>query len=126
MHRPTGITYAEIDERMDHHPPTGPATGDAHATVRLIMKAAAKAVKDIAPPGRETALFLTDIQQALMWANAAIACNDGPREGVGLDELADIRKDFGIEYGSQVDVPDDGGPIVDAEGRAIPGLDSQP
>lgn len=124
-----GVTYDEIDERMDHHPPTSPTTGDAHATVRLLVKACAKAVKDITPPGRETALFLTHIQEALMWANAAIACNGGPRDGVGMDELAEIREDFGIEYGSRVDVPTDGGPMTavdqpepaptDAEGSEI-------
>ena len=122
---PIGVTYDEIDQRMDHHPPTSPVTGDAHATVRALVKATAKAVKDITPPGRETSLVLTALQEALMWANAAIACNGGPREGVGLDELAEIRRDFGTEYGSRRDVPDDGGPITgsilrDAEGGPIP------
>lgn len=120
--RQPGITYEEIDERMDHHPPTSPVTGDAHATVRLLVKACAKAVKDILPPGRETALFLTSIQEALMWANASIACNGGPRDLVGLDELDEIRNDYGIGYG--VIVPDPAEPIVgsilrDAEGSSV-------
>jgi hypothetical protein len=126
MFKPPALTYDEIDERMDHHPPTSPATGDAHATVRLIAKAALKALKDIVPPGREASLMATAAQEMLMWANAGIACNGGPRDGVGMDELAEIRTDFNIEYGSRRDVPTDGGPMVtDAEGRAIPGLDTQ-
>ena len=120
-----GITYDEIDERMDHHPPQNPETGDAHATVRLLVKAATKAVKDILPArSRETSLFLTAMQEALMWANASIAIAGGPRDGVGVGELAEIRGDFNIEYGSAKDVPTDGGPITgsilrDAEGSTV-------
>lgn len=121
-----GLTYDEIDERMDHHPPKGPEAADAHATARLIAKAALKALKDIVPPGREASLMATHAQEMLMWANAGIACNGGPRDLVGLDELAEIREDFGIKYGSRVDVPTDGPmtaadppELVDAEGSEI-------
>lgn len=120
-----GVTYEGIDHRFDHHAPKRPETGDAHATVRLLAKAYAKAVSDILPPGRETSLFLTATQESLMWANAAVACNGGPRDRVGLDELAEIREDFNIEYGTLVDVPTDGGPITDAEGAPLPRLDTQ-
>lgn len=135
--RNLAITYDEVDHRLDWHPPTSAATGDAHATVRALVKACTKAVLDVIPPGREASLFATDIQSALQWANAAIACNGGPREGRGLDELAEIRGDFNVEYGSRVNVPTDGPisegrafisatrPIRDAEDRTVPGLDTQ-
>lgn len=121
MTEPRGheIDYAEVDRRMDHHPPRSNVTGDAHATARLVMKAAAKAVLDIIPPGREASLYMTSMEEALMWANASIARTGGPKRHVGLDELAEIRGDFGIEYGSRVDVPTDGGPITDAEGSQV-------
>lgn len=68
------IGYEEIQRRLGFHP----ATVD---TVPQFEVNRARAI-DLAdywdmvlPAGREAALALTALQEALMWANAAVACN---------------------------------------------------
>lgn len=49
------------------------ATAPIHALVRQTCKDAANRLLEITPPGREQALMLTALQEASMWANAAVA-----------------------------------------------------
>lgn len=65
----------DIDVRFDHHPPADAATVQRHEDMRAIFKATAKAAVDRMPPDmhRERALVLTNLEQALFWANAGIA-----------------------------------------------------
>lgn len=68
------IEADEINRRLGYHPATE-VTGPAHDRMRRLFIAAANVVACETPPSREQALALTAIQEALMWANAAIACN---------------------------------------------------
>jgi hypothetical protein len=64
----------EINRRFDYQRPTGTKIQD-HESVRGDVKATAEFFDFILPEGREKALALTRLQEALMWANAAIATN---------------------------------------------------
>jgi hypothetical protein len=65
---------AELLDRFSFHP----ATGDQGATYEVIRAAGLTMARELAaycPPSRELSLAITAIDQAVMWANAAIARN---------------------------------------------------
>ncbi len=62
-----------MDRRFDYHPSNSPESVEAHEAVRSTLKAAAIVVDETCPDGREKSLAVTAIEEALMWANAAIA-----------------------------------------------------
>lgn len=62
----------DLDNRFDFHPADGP-TGQRHALVRSACKTAAEIIDDECPDGREKSLAITALEEAMMWANAAIA-----------------------------------------------------
>jgi hypothetical protein len=76
------LGVAEIERRMGFHPGT-PTTAPLYERNRELIIAAATEWDAGLPPGREAALALTALQEALMWANAAIACSQplGPERG---------------------------------------------
>lgn len=67
------IGPAEIARRLGFHPGT-PATAPLYEANRREFMALSLSMDRRLPPGREAALVQTAIQEALMWANAAIAC----------------------------------------------------
>ncbi|MFP5377928.1 MAG: hypothetical protein ACLGIO_14255 [Acidimicrobiia bacterium] len=68
-----------IHERIDHdltnHAPATPAVIVAFETIRAEAKGLAHLIADQCPPGREQSLALTNLEQTVMWAVAAIARN---------------------------------------------------
>ena len=59
--------------------------GDQPARYELLREAGGKLatlVNELCPESREKSLALTTIQQAIMWANAAIAINERERSDV--------------------------------------------
>lgn len=62
-----------IDENHKHHPPPNQARIDAHQRVRHVTAECAKELVKVCPIGRELSLALTAMEEAMMWANAAIA-----------------------------------------------------
>ncbi len=72
---------AELAHRFQYHPPTNPAAREAHETVRALYGDVAQKVAAIVPPGREAALALTKVEEAMFWANAAIARHYGSEGG---------------------------------------------
>ena len=67
------VTFSsEINKRFDHHAPDEVKI-QKHQIVRLAAKEVAQDFYDFLPEGREKALALTKLEEALMWANAAIA-----------------------------------------------------
>jgi hypothetical protein len=64
---------SEIDYRFDHHPPANQAVIFDHEAVRNTIKLTAVALNNILPEGREKSIVFTHLEDALMWANAAIA-----------------------------------------------------
>lgn len=65
---------AELGKRFDRHRQmenTAPAFELVHATVKIT----ASVLNQVLPPGRKAALALTALEEALMHANGAIACD---------------------------------------------------
>lgn len=68
-----------LRERVDHdftyHPPTGDKA-ERHQMIRESGKSFAHSVLAYCKDSREASLALTKIEEAVMWANAAIARED--------------------------------------------------
>lgn len=64
----------EIGRRLGFHPATIETVPRFEANRNLAINLADYWDKTL-PPGREAALAQTALQEALMWANAAVACN---------------------------------------------------
>lgn len=62
----------EIDRRFGFHPATD-VTGPMHDKVRADCAALARSIVDLTPRSREQSLAITALEEAMMWANAAIA-----------------------------------------------------
>lgn len=71
----TPASGADIDNRFDFHPATTAEKRGDHGSIREACKALAHTLDAKVPPSREKALALTNLEQAMMWANAAIARN---------------------------------------------------
>ncbi len=69
--------HDEIDNRMAYHPVTE-ATKPVFEENRADFIALPHRVADRVPAGRHQALALSALQEALMWSNAAIACDTEP------------------------------------------------
>lgn len=75
--RPMLFPVHDLDRNFDHHrPDEGRAA--RHESARNQAKALASAIVALTRPGREQSLALTKVEEAMFWANAAIA-----REGAG-------------------------------------------
>jgi hypothetical protein len=73
------LGLAEIVKRLGYHPAT-PKTvpvfeRNRHLFIELMLE-----MDESLPDGREKALCQTALQESLMWANAAVACNSSPGE----------------------------------------------
>lgn len=67
------ISDAEVARRFEFHEAATQDVKDAHAEVRrLCGNLAAQFVVNL-PPGREAALAITHLEEAMFWANAAVA-----------------------------------------------------
>jgi hypothetical protein len=66
----------ELDRRFDHHPPDRYREA-RHQLIRSVFKDTAGIIDRELPEGREKSLVLTKLEEALMWANAAIARSAG-------------------------------------------------
>jgi hypothetical protein len=71
--------HADLAQRFAYHPPSTPETVQAHERVRALLGEAAQQLGALLPDGRERSLAITHLEDALMWANASIARNGGPR-----------------------------------------------
>lgn len=70
------LTQVELHKRFDHHPPSSEAVGVSHGLVRQIMREATSAIlQNIPADSREASVFVTKMEEAMFWANAAIARN---------------------------------------------------
>jgi hypothetical protein len=67
------MSEENINHRFMHHPPKDQDTINLHEQVREKLRATAGYIDTVVPEGREKALALTKLEEALMWANAAIA-----------------------------------------------------
>lgn len=62
----------DLTQRFEHHTPS--ETGASHIEyLRVRFSNLAETVNDVVPDGREKSLALTNLEQALFWANAGVA-----------------------------------------------------
>lgn len=66
-------TPADIEHRFAFHAATTDEKRDAHGSVRQACRRLADQINEQVPAGREQALALTAIEEAMFWANAGIA-----------------------------------------------------
>ncbi|MGW1549035.1 Acb2/Tad1 domain-containing protein [Streptomyces sp. NPDC002346] len=67
------MTADDLMNRFEYHPPRDAEAIRKHAGVRGFLFTAAEFVEANVPDGREKALALTKIEEAMFWANAGIA-----------------------------------------------------
>lgn len=65
----------ELANRFTHHPPKGDQAV-RYAEIRRRGGELAALIVSMSPLSREQSLALTNLEQAVMWANAAIARNE--------------------------------------------------
>lgn len=65
-----------VDNVFTHHPPFGDQVARYHQ-IREKAKELAALILATTPPSREQSTALTKVQEGMMWANAAIAINEG-------------------------------------------------
>lgn len=66
---------AELEKRFTYHKPLD-GQAERYLAIRDLAKLFAQVVMEQTPPTREQSLALTHIEDAVMWANAAIARNE--------------------------------------------------
>lgn len=72
---------AEIDRVMDLHPPITPEAAVSMDTIRAAYKNLAKSVMPQLTSSAEKSLAWNNLRTSLMYAIAAIACNQDPADG---------------------------------------------
>lgn len=66
---------SDLENRFTYHPPKGDQP-DRYDHIRRNAKMLASIFEDYCPESREKSLAMTNLEQAVMWANAAIARNE--------------------------------------------------
>jgi hypothetical protein len=68
------LTSDQLAHRFGYHPPDTQAKKDRHEAVRDACLLAANSIVDLTGAmSREQSLAITKLEEAMMWANAAIA-----------------------------------------------------
>lgn len=67
------IDPKDIENRFAFHAAPDQEKRDAHTSARQICKRAADELNELVPDGREKALVITHLEEAMFWANAALA-----------------------------------------------------
>lgn len=68
------MTNEQIDNWFTHHPPQNLTTINQYHAIREAGKALAYAILDNAPAGADQTAAIRKVREAVMTANAAIAC----------------------------------------------------
>lgn len=66
------MTTEEIRTRFLYHAPT-PANAVIHDEIRARFIEAVAVIDNLIPDSREKSLFVTKMEEAMFWANAAVA-----------------------------------------------------
>lgn len=82
------IDEAEVRRRFTFYPPNTPQRIAGHEAVRTAFTALANRLTGL-PEGREKSLAFTELEQAMFWANAAIARQPDVVEPVPPDDPGD-------------------------------------
>ncbi len=75
MYTPHENEQKRIDNNFTYHAPR-PDQLPRYESIRSATKIVAERLLQLCPPGRELSLALTKLEEAVMWANAAIARNE--------------------------------------------------
>lgn len=68
------LTRGQLEKRFQFHPADTEEKKVAHETVReVLLEAADQIVAVTGPPSREQSLAIAKLEEAMFWANAAIA-----------------------------------------------------
>lgn len=65
----------DMNNRFNYHAPSN-IKADRHIAVRINLKQVAIQLVNLTPASREQSLMLTKLEEAMFWANAAIARNE--------------------------------------------------
>ena len=71
----TPVLNSEIENRFTYHAPKENQP-ERYVKLRDKAKELAYAIQALTPPSREQSLAFTNLEQAVFWANAAIARNE--------------------------------------------------
>ena len=67
------ISQEDLVNRFAFHAATTDEKRNAHTSVRMACYSLAQFIVDNTPEGREQSLAITHLEDAMMWANAALA-----------------------------------------------------
>ena len=67
--------HKDLSNRFRYHPPQGDQQ-HRYEQIRAQGLSLALLIEELAPDSREKSLAFTNLEQAIMWANAAIARNE--------------------------------------------------
>jgi hypothetical protein len=68
------ISHDELARRFNYHPPNTEEKVERHGRVRAVLLDAAEEIIELTgPPSRDQSLAITKLEEAMFWANAAIA-----------------------------------------------------
>jgi hypothetical protein len=70
-----GFSEEDMDRLFTYHKPVGDQT-ERYKAIRLSGRAFAKTILKFTPASAEQTLAIRKAQEAVMWANAGIACNE--------------------------------------------------
>lgn len=88
MYQPSEVDKEKLKNNFVYHPPL-PGQPPRYELIRDIAKHYVDLLTQICPPSRELSLAITNVEQAVMWASAAIARNE--TEPIELEELAELE-----------------------------------
>jgi hypothetical protein len=74
-YKPTPEDLARLENTFTYHAPKGNQTG-RYAMLRSTARGLAQDILEATPKSREQSLALTHLEEAIFWANAAIARNE--------------------------------------------------
>lgn len=69
------MTKAQIENTFSYHRPFG-SQPQRYEAIRTKARELAELLQESCPESREKSLAVTNLQQAVMWANASIAINE--------------------------------------------------
>jgi hypothetical protein len=75
FYEPSEVDKKKIENNFQYHTPKG-SQAARYEEIRLQAKNFAEVLTKFCPPSRELSVALTELETAVMWANASIARNE--------------------------------------------------
>lgn len=72
------LTDDAVHDRISYHPPSADGS-NRHVRLAVDFESLMRTIDDVCPSGREKALAFTKLEEAKMWASAAVARNPETR-----------------------------------------------